>query len=632
MLTSERLREILAAIGKLRFGILGDFALDLYYDYTEASSALSLETGKPVFYGRSVRATPGAAGNVVCNLAALQPASLQLFGLIGDDLYGRELRYQLQRQHVDVSALHVQPHEWVSQTYIKPLRELEEQNRLDFGEFNQVLPESEKVILDHLAAAMPELDLLILNQQFNAPLLTPTMIAGVNELLRSHPRLLAIADCRHAAERLQGVIYKLNVHEVARILGREVDESVQLHCREALMQVAARLGDASVLMTRGEYGMLAVHRGELIEVPGLFVLGETDTVGAGDTCIAAFSACLGAGATWDEAARIANYAAGVTVRKLNCTGTATPAEIIDCHRDGQFVYHPDIAADPRLATWHGESSIEVVNSCSAGAVRHVILDHDGTLSTLREGWESVMFQVAMECIAGSRASSVTLEHWSRIEAGVRRMIEQTTGIQTIQQMMYLEDIVRSEALVPDSERRDAAGYKQLYLDRLMEQVEIRIRQFQCGERDVADFTIKGAVNLLDLLRRLDLRLYLASGTDEDDVRREADILGYSHLFNGGIFGSRGNVIGDAKRQVIARILREAACAGDALMIIGDGPVEIREGKKVGALCIGVASDEVRRYGRDMQKRKRLIRAGADIVIGDFSQLHMLVQLLGLSTP
>ncbi len=62
---------------------------------------------------------------------------------------------------------------------------------------------------------------------------------------------------------------------------------------------------------------------------------------------------------------------------------------------------------------------------------------------------------------------------------------------------------------------------------------------------------------------------------------------------------------------------------------GDGPVEIREMKKRGGLAIGIASDEVRRFDLNQAKRRRLIRAGADFIIPDFSQGQPLLELMGL---
>ncbi|MFA5865598.1 MAG: HAD family hydrolase, partial [Phycisphaerae bacterium] len=57
------------------------------------------------------------------------------------------------------------------------------------------------------------------------------------------------------------------------------------------------------------------------------------------------------------------------------------------------------------------------------------------------------------------------------------------------------------------------------------------------------------------------------------------------------------------------------------------PVELRLAKKVGGLALGIASDEVRRYGINYSKRTRLIKAGADIVIPDYSQQGSLLFFL-----
>ena len=122
-------------------------------------------------------------------------------------------------------------------------------------------------------------------------------------------------------------------------------------------------------------------------------------------------------------------------------------------------------------------------------------------------------------------------------------------------------------------------------------------------------------------------MYLASGTDLEDTRREAEILGYAQYFNGGIYGSVGDIKKFSKKLLIGKILKQNNLTGSNLAVIGDGPVEIRECRKQGGIAIGVASDEVRRYGLDVSKRRRLIRAGSDIVISDFSQHQQLVDLL-----
>ena len=67
--------------------------------------------------------------------------------------------------------------------------------------------------------------------------------------------------------------------------------------------------------------------------------------------------------------------------------------------------------------------------------------------------------------------------------------------------------------------------------------------------------------------------------------------------------------------------------GSELAVFGDGPVEIRECRKREGIAVGIASDEIRRHGLDLEKRTRLIKAGAHLVVPDFSQFDKLTTLL-----
>jgi phosphoglycolate phosphatase-like HAD superfamily hydrolase len=127
-----------------------------------------------------------------------------------------------------------------------------------------------------------------------------------------------------------------------------------------------------------------------------------------------------------------------------------------------------------------------------------------------------------------------------------------------------------------------------------------------------------------------IQLYLASGSDEQDVIDEARIMGYAHLFEGRIYGSVGDVTIEAKRIVLNRILEKIGRdASTQIITFGDGPVEIRETRKRGGLTVGLATNELRRYELNPSKRTRLIKAGADIVIPDFSQYLKLLELLNI---
>ena len=108
---------------------------------------------------------------------------------------------------------------------------------------------------------------------------------------------------------------------------------------------------------------------------------------------------------------------------------------------------------------------------------------------------------------------------------------------------------------------------------------------------------------------------------------EAGALGYADLFAGGIYGAAGDLSKHSKKMVIERIMTENRLKGPQLACFGDGPVEMRQCRRQGGIAVGIASDEVRRHGLNQKKRSRLVRAGAQIIVPDFSQYRQLEQFL-----
>ena len=175
-------------------------------------------------------------------------------------------------------------------------------------------------------------------------------------------------------------------------------------------------------------------------------------------------------------------------------------------------------------------------------------------------------------------------------------IDRTTGIQTILQMEALVEMVDAVNIVPKEKILDKFGYKKIYNDALMEVVSKRLEKLESGQLNVDDFTMRGSIDFLKALKERGIKLYLASGTDKQDVINEAEILGYADLFDGGIYGSENDIKKYSKKMIINRIISENKLQGNELAVFGDGPVEIRECIKVGGIAIGVASDEIRRSG------------------------------------
>jgi len=264
--------------------------------------------------------------------------------------------------------------------------------------------------------------------------------------------------------------------------------------------------------------------------------------------------------------------------------------------------------------------IEIVRSVATGKFRHALFDFDGTISLLREGWQRIMAPVCVEAICGSNAPT------PEVVQAVEQMIDETTGIQTILQMERLVEMVRAHGLVPADQILDAHGYKEIYNDKLMEPVNERIGQIQAGEVARESFLLRGALDFLRALHERGLTLYIFSGTDRHDVRNEAEIVGAADYFDE-IWGALRTVEEYSKEMVLKELMAKHQLEGSEVLIVGDGPVEIRNGHDHGCVTIGVASDEVAGHGWEPAKRERLRKAGADILVPDFHEQEALLGFL-----
>lgn len=330
-MTASELTALFHRFSTIRVGVIGDFALDLYFTLQTQTGERSLETNRDVFWGNYPRASLGAAGNVVQNLMALGVANCRVIGCVGDDLFGREMRHLLDTLGANTQHLYTAPFGWDTCVYTKPNVDGQEANRIDFGIANQLADELFARLIKGLEEALIDLDVVVINQQFANPLLTESRVAVLNELIARFSHVCFLADMRDLGTQVRGATLKVNTTELASFLQVIAPESPDLEwCIQHGNLLRERSG-GPLLITRGPAGMLYLDRHNSYSAEGLPLQGELDTVGAGDTVVATWAACLGADATPAQAIRIANLAAAVTVQKLNQTGTASLAEIIDLH-------------------------------------------------------------------------------------------------------------------------------------------------------------------------------------------------------------------------------------------------------------------------------------------------------------
>ena len=161
--------------------------------------------------------------------------------------------------------------------------------------------------------------------------------------------------------------------------------------------------------------------------------------------------------------------------------------------------------------------IEIVRPLAApGRVRSILLDFDGTLSLLREGWQQVMVPMMVEVLR----ETPRCEDEQSVAQVAAAFVEELTGKQTIYQMIRLGEEVEKRGGVA----RDPLDYKREYLGRLSKRIRHRIADLESGRVSPDDFLVPGARAFLEGLVARGASLYLASGTDRADVLLEAGLL------------------------------------------------------------------------------------------------------------
>lgn len=264
--------------------------------------------------------------------------------------------------------------------------------------------------------------------------------------------------------------------------------------------------------------------------------------------------------------------------------------------------------------------LKVFDEFPRGAFTHVLFDFDGTISLLREGWQGIMAPMMIEAITGGT------EPTPEIEREVHEYIDHSTGIQTIVQMDHLVELVRKHGYVPAEEIRTPQEYKAIYNARLIEPVNARIRDLAEGVLSLANVTVPGATEFVPALAERGLTMYIFSGTDREDVVREAGILGVADYFEE-IWGAIGSVEEYSKEKVLRELMAAHALRGDQVLVIGDGPVELRNAREKGCAALGVCSDESGRGAWDASKERRLTAAGAQALIPAFTEHAALAEWL-----
>ncbi|HEV2880541.1 MAG TPA: D-glycero-beta-D-manno-heptose-7-phosphate kinase [Pyrinomonadaceae bacterium] len=324
LITPQRAAELAGRIAGRRVVVWGDVMLDefVWGDVTR----ISPEAPVPVVnIGReSVRL--GGAANVLANLIALG-ARASVVGVVGRDRAGERLADALKETGaLDTNAGLILDESRPTTTKTRIIAHNQLVVRADRERRAPVDDATEKRLVAALTAALPEADAFVVSD-YDKGAVTPRVLAEI--LPRAFERKIPVLvdpKIRNFDSYRPATVVTPNHHEALRLTNTEDDTDAGM--ADAARILRERLGCESVLITRGEHGMMLLE-GDAAPVYVATVAREVyDVTGAGDTVIATLAAALAAGASLVEAAALANHAAGIVVGKLG-TATASVEELIN---------------------------------------------------------------------------------------------------------------------------------------------------------------------------------------------------------------------------------------------------------------------------------------------------------------
>jgi rfaE bifunctional protein kinase chain/domain len=314
----SRLLALVDALKGRRVAVAGDLIADEFI-YGQIAR-VSREAPVLILNYDSTEIVPGGAGNAAANVAALG-GTVRAVGLAGRDETGRRLLDTLKRRRVDVAGI-ARPGGYRTPTKTRILAggihsAKQQVVRIDRAASAATEDSAREAFNKRVLAAVRGCDAVLISD-YGSGLVTPGLAAEAQRMMRMP---VVLVDSRYQLLRYHRMTACTpNESEVEQALGIRIGDNART-LERAGRALLRRTRAAAVLITRGSRGMALFEPDTRTEHIPIFGSDQiADVTGAGDTVIATMTLALAAGATFVEAARLANFAGGLVVMKR---GTAT---------------------------------------------------------------------------------------------------------------------------------------------------------------------------------------------------------------------------------------------------------------------------------------------------------------------
>jgi len=318
-------------LGEARVAVVGDVILD-HFHYGSVER-ISPEAPVPVLRLEREDTMLGGAGNVVRNLKALG-ANPRFATVVGEDTDGREIARLLAREGIADAAM-IDGGGRRTSAKSRFMAAGQQVLRTDRETVFPIGPEIERRFIAAALAAVDDVDVVVISD-YRKGVLSDAVIRAVIAAAGKASKVVVVDPKGTDYERYRGAdLITPNRRELFEATGMAVDDddAIAIACRHLI----DTYGFGAVLATRSGDGMTLLGADGVVNQLKAEAREVFDVSGAGDTVIATVAAALGAGATLEDAARLANVAAGIVVAKIG-TAVAFADDVV------QALHHQDLSS------------------------------------------------------------------------------------------------------------------------------------------------------------------------------------------------------------------------------------------------------------------------------------------------
>jgi len=247
--------------------------------------------------------------------------------------------------------------------------------------------------------------------------------------------------------------------------------------------------------------------------------------------------------------------------------------------------------------------IKIINNKKA-KILAAIVDWDGTISLLREGWNKVMKDYI--------ANYISLNPQKKDLLWAENFIKETMGENTVDQMLGMmakahENGVKNMPI--DQKKRKNLAEKQRIKYRKSLEEKMRSKRIKRAKVHPGEFINKGIKKFLQELKKRNVKIFVISGSEQKErggIEEEVEILKLKHYFEK-VFGYNGQIHPYTKENALKWIIKKYKIKNPLqILVVGDGPKEIKTGRDFGTITIGLVSNNL--------SKKNLLKSGADYIV------------------